>query len=214
MRFGIPKTKKTTASIHRPGRHRPVRRGQEHGCLDAPLGHGNRNDCRRSRPPPYFHDSARGPDIRGRGTRSLYGTPVTAWLLHWHLCGEKPRPRGSGLFIITHSISFEREALVPRDSQARRRAGVASCICRNNKEGRLLFIRTYVSQTPSATADLKTAGIAPNRTRVDQVHRSPRWFPIRTRAEAVSRAWRIRLRSNRLLATEFPQRQHFVLRSA
>ena len=23
----------------------------------------------------YFHDSARGPDIRGRGTRSLHGTP-------------------------------------------------------------------------------------------------------------------------------------------
>ena len=43
--------------------------------------------------------------------------PVTAWLLHWHLCGRDTKTTWFWAFHYYPSISFEREALVLNQSQ-------------------------------------------------------------------------------------------------
>ena len=141
--------------------------------------------------------------------------PATAWLLHWQLCGRETKTTWFWAFHYYPSIYFEREALVqgihklaeerewPRASVATIRRDV-SC-----------FIRTYVPQTPLGNSGFED-GLESPLTELGLIKPTGRRgrFPIRPRAEAVSRARHIRIRSNRLLATEFPQRQHFVLRSA
>ena len=141
--------------------------------------------------------------------------PTTAWLLHWNLCGRETKTTWFWAFHYYPSISFERESLVqgihklaeerewPRASVATIRRDV-SC-----------FIRTYVSQTPLGNSGFED-GLESPLTELGLIKPTGRRDGFRfVRGPKPSLgSWRIRLRSNRLLATEFPQRQHFVLRSA
>ena len=75
--------------------------------------------------------------------------PATAWLLHWHLCGRDTKTTWFWAFHYYPSISFEREAVGPRNTEAREERGWNRASVATIRRDVSCFIRTYVAQTPS-----------------------------------------------------------------
>ena len=85
-----------------------------------------------------------------RGLDPYMEHPATAWLLHWRLCGRDTKTTWYWAFHHYPSIDFERETLVQgiqklAEEREWNRSSVATI-----RRDVSCFIRTYVSQTPSA----------------------------------------------------------------
>ena len=85
-----------------------------------------------------------------RGLDPYMEHPSTAWLLHWLLCGRETKTTWFWAFHYCPSIAFERETLVRgiqklAEERDWNRSSVATI-----RRDVSCFIRTYVSQTPSA----------------------------------------------------------------
>ena len=83
--------------------------------------------------------------------------PATAWLVHWHLCGNPRKTSWFWAFNHYPAASFERDALVKGIEKLAKARGWSRASTSTIKSDVACFVRTYVSQSPTGKSNREDA---------------------------------------------------------